>query len=74
LAANDEAKMDALNKEAFAVREFCDRYGICRATFYAEVKRGRLRALKLGQKTIILKADAESWAKSLPTLDLPATA
>jgi hypothetical protein len=66
--------MDIFNKEAFAVREFCVRYSICRDTFYSEVRRGRLRALKLGKKTIILRADAESWANSLPALDLAATA
>jgi excisionase family DNA binding protein len=60
--------MDITNREAFAVREFCARYGICRDTFYEEVRRGRLRALKLGKKTIVLKVDAESWAKSLPAL------
>jgi excisionase family DNA binding protein len=60
--------MDITNREAFAVREFCARYGICRDTFYEEVRRGRLRALKLGKKTIVLKVDAESWAKSLPEL------
>ncbi len=58
------------DREAFAVREFCARYGICRQTFYDEVKRGRLRALKLGKKTVILKPDAESWAASLPELRL----
>jgi excisionase family DNA binding protein len=60
--------MDFSTREAFAVREFCDRYGICRDTFYSEVKRGRLRALKVGKKTLVLKSDAESWAKSLPEL------
>jgi excisionase family DNA binding protein len=59
--------MDA-SRKAFAVREFCDQYGICRDTFYSEVKRGRLRALKVGKKTLVLKSDAESWAKSLPEL------
>jgi hypothetical protein len=66
--------MDITNREAFAVREFCARYGICRDTFYSEVKRGRLRALKLGKKTIVLKVDAESWAKSLPALRLVSAA
>jgi excisionase family DNA binding protein len=60
--------MDFSTREAFAVREFCDRYGISRDTFYAEVRRGRLRALKLGKKTLVLKSDAESWAQSLPEL------
>ena len=60
--------MDITNREAFAVREFCARYGICRDTFYSEVKRGRLRALKLGKKTIVLRPDADAWAASLPEL------
>ena len=63
-----------LTREAYAVSEFCKRYSICRDTFYSEVKRGRLRAFKLGKKTLVLKSDAESWAKSLPALDLTATA
>jgi excisionase family DNA binding protein len=60
--------MDITNREAFAVREFCARYGICRDTFYSEVKRGRLRALKLGRKTIVLRPDADAWAASLPEI------
>jgi excisionase family DNA binding protein len=60
--------MDFSTREAFAVREFCERFGICRDTFYSEVKRGRLRALELGKKTLVLKSDADSWAKSLPEL------
>jgi excisionase family DNA binding protein len=60
--------MDITKRDAFAIREFCARYGICRDTFYAEVRRGRLRALKLGKKTLVLRADAEVWAASLPEL------
>jgi excisionase family DNA binding protein len=60
--------MDFSTREAYAVREFCARYGICRQTFYDEIKRGRIRALKLGKKTIILRSDAEAWANSLPEL------
>ena len=60
--------MTNIAKEAFAVREFCARYSICRATFYDEVKRGRLRAIKLGRKTIVMRADADAWAASLPEL------
>jgi excisionase family DNA binding protein len=62
--------MDTDRREAFAVREFCARYGICRQTFYDEVHRGRLRAVKLGKKTIVLRGDAEAWQSSLPALDL----
>jgi excisionase family DNA binding protein len=63
-----ETGMDFSTREAFAVREFCARYGICRQTFYDEIKRGRIKARKLGKKTLVLKSDAESWAKSLPEL------
>jgi excisionase family DNA binding protein len=63
--------MDA--REAFSVDEFCAIYGICRQTFYDEIHRGRITAKKLGKKTLVLRADAEAWAKSLPTLDLAAT-
>ena len=62
--------MDFTDREAFAVREFCARYGICRQTLYDEIRRGRIKAVKLGKKTMILRSDAEAWAKSLPPLDL----
>jgi excisionase family DNA binding protein len=63
-----EAHMNFSIREAFAVREFCARYGICRQTFYDEIKRGRIRARKLGKKTIVMRADADAWAASLPEL------
>ena len=66
--------MDITSREAFAVREFCARYGICRDTFYNEIRRGRLRVRKLGKRTLILRADAQAWADSLPPLDLSASA
>jgi excisionase family DNA binding protein len=63
-----------MDRQAFTVREFCARYGICKSTFYVEVKHGRIKARKLGGKTIILRKDAERWAAALPALDLTATA
>jgi hypothetical protein len=62
------------NREAFSVRAFCARYDICRQTFYDEIHRGRITAKKLGKKTVILRADAEAWAKSLPAINLTTTA
>ena len=53
---------------ALSVKQFCAAYGICRQTFYDEIKRGSLKAVKLGAKTMVLKADADSWAASLPEL------
>jgi hypothetical protein len=52
---------------AMSVSEFC-RWASCGKTkLYAELKSGRLVARKLGAKTIILRDDAESWLRSLPT-------
>ena len=85
----DKRATDLSRREAFAVSEFCDRYGICRETFYQEVRRGRLRARasaeraaaqrrlrarKLGMKTIVLRADADAWVATMPALELSTTA
>jgi excisionase family DNA binding protein len=59
-----------LNMHAFALtlKDFCDAYRVCRETAYQQIRTGRLRAVKLGRKTLILRADAEVWAASLPEL------
>jgi excisionase family DNA binding protein len=56
------------DKRAYAVREFCSAFGICRATFYSEVRAGRLKAVKIGSKTLILREDAETWVARLPRM------
>jgi excisionase family DNA binding protein len=65
---------DFRDQEAFSVREFCERFGICRQTFYNQAKHGHIKARKLGRKTVILRSDAEAWLESLPALELAATA
>jgi hypothetical protein len=57
-------------QKAFGVREFCERNDICRDTFYAEVRTGRLRARKIGRKTIVTDDDERRWRDSLPILEL----
>ena len=75
METDKEAKAaDLSRREAFAVSEFCARYGICREAFYQEVRRGRLRAVKLGAKTVVLRADADAWVATMPALELSATA
>jgi hypothetical protein len=51
---------------AMTIDQFCRSYCVGRTKAYAELKSGRLLARKLGSKTIILRADAESWLRSLP--------
>ena len=50
------------------LKDFCDAYRVCRETAYQQIRAGRLRAVKLGRKTLILRADADAWAASLPEL------
>jgi hypothetical protein len=53
---------------AFTVTDFRRRYGIGNTKLYEEIKAGRLRAVKLGTRTLILHNDAKAWERSLPEL------
>lgn len=54
-------------RRAFAIPEFCHRYGIGRSKTYEEIQAGRLIAVKSGQRTLIREEDAEAWLQSLPS-------
>jgi excisionase family DNA binding protein len=53
---------------ALTLKDFCDAYRVCRETAYQQIRTGRLRAVKIGRKTLVLRADADAWAASLPEL------
>jgi excisionase family DNA binding protein len=57
-----------MNPPALTLKDFCDAYRVCRETAYQQIRTGRLRAAKVGRKTLIMHADAEVWAGSLPEL------
>ena len=57
-----------MNPSALTLKDFCDAYRLCREKAYQEIRAGRLRAVKVGRKTLILHADAEVWAAALPEL------
>ena len=54
---------------AITVDGFCGRYNIGRTTFYAEVKAGRIRPVKVGRKTLIPEPEAARWLASLPAAE-----
>jgi excisionase family DNA binding protein len=56
---------------AFPITEFCRLYGIGRTTAYAEIAAGRLRAVKVGHRTLVTNDAAEAWLASLPELKNP---
>jgi excisionase family DNA binding protein len=43
--------------------------GCGRTTVYEEINAGRLRARKIGRRTLILREDREAWLNSLPTIE-----
>jgi excisionase family DNA binding protein len=52
--------------ELMTVADFLAQFRIGRTTFYREINAGRLRTVKVGRATRILRADAELWVRALP--------
>jgi hypothetical protein len=49
-----------------SIGTFCERYDIGRTMTYGEIRAKRLRARKVGKRTIITEDDAEDWLRRLP--------
>jgi hypothetical protein len=43
------------------VNPFCEAHGICRTSFYEEVKRGEIKVIKFGKRTLIPDTEAKAW-------------
>jgi len=54
---------------ALSIDGFCKLYCLGRTFAYEQIREGRLRAVKCGHRTLILRCDAEAWAQSLPTME-----
>jgi hypothetical protein len=46
---------------AYTIEGFCEAFGSSRSTAYAEIRAGRLKAFKIGDKTMIAGEDAMAW-------------
>jgi excisionase family DNA binding protein len=53
----------------YSIDEFCADLGIGRTKAYEEIKAGRLKARKLGRRTIVLHKDREAYADALPEME-----
>ena len=54
-------------RHADSIPNFAAAHGLGRSTIYAEIKRGNLRATKIGRRTVIFETDGESWRASKRT-------
>jgi excisionase family DNA binding protein len=59
----------SIRQRAMSIDAFCCRYGIGRTSVYEEIKQGRLRAVKVGKRTLVPEDDAEAWLQRLPVLE-----
>lgn len=50
---------------ALTVAQFCERYSLSQSKVYLEIKAGRLRAVKVGSRTLLLARDIRTWERSL---------
>jgi hypothetical protein len=53
-------------KAAYGIDEFCRAYAVKRSFVYQQIRLGRLRAHKIGSRTVIFVKDAQDWQDSLP--------
>jgi excisionase family DNA binding protein len=48
-------------RPVYTVATFCEDFGVKKSTTYAEIREGRLRAFKVGDRTMIAGEDALAW-------------
>lgn len=65
---SDTARQVTQDIGALSVEQFCERYGLGRSTVYRMIAASELRAVKAGQRTIILAKDIRAWERSLEPL------
>ncbi len=62
----DEPNIEpALPKRAYSIPEVCRTASIGRTRLYSEIAEGRLRAVKVGRRTLIRVEDLDAWLRSL---------
>jgi excisionase family DNA binding protein len=53
------------DKAVYSIPEFAAAHGLGRSTVYRLLRSGDLKARKIGKRTVIAAADAESWLRRL---------
>ena len=58
--------IEELRREALSISEVCSACAIGRTKVYAAITEGRLKARKLGKRTLVLRDDLRDFLASLP--------
>jgi excisionase family DNA binding protein len=56
----------ASEKRCFTIKEVISMLGVGRSTIYAAIAHNRLKAVKLGSRTLILGDDLQRWIATFP--------
>jgi excisionase family DNA binding protein len=54
-----------MTKPTFSIPEFVETFGVSRSAAYREIRDGRLKAVKIGRRTMIRATDADAWLRRL---------
>jgi excisionase family DNA binding protein len=58
-----------LQREGLSILEACAVAGIGRTKIYEAILEGRLKARKFGKRTIVLRADLQTFLSGLPVVE-----
>jgi len=59
---------DRSQREGLSISEACDIAGIGRTKIYEAISEGRLKARKLGKRTLVLRTDLQAFLADLPAV------
>lgn len=54
-------------KRVYSVSEFRHAFSVSNTSFYALVKAGQLKTIKIGRRTLVCRDEAERWFQTLPS-------
>ena len=58
---NLNSQLPATARVNWRINEFCRAHAIGRSLFYEEVKRGELKIIKVGKRTLVPDSEAKAW-------------
>jgi excisionase family DNA binding protein len=54
-----------MGKPTYSIADFVATFSVSRSAVYREIRDGRLKAVKVGRRTMIRATDADAWLRRL---------